>query len=124
MGVLIAYHKYNGPEDKAHEMWLHVIHGKMQYFTARLNAHPAWGTLYFLFKILFILFLERGEGRDRERDRNISVWLPLLCPLLGTWPVTQVRALTGNRTFNPLVRRLVLNPLSRTSQGSLYFFFF
>ena len=31
------------------------------------------------------LFLERGEGRER----NISVWLPLVHPLQGTWPANQ-----------------------------------
>ena len=41
------------------------------------------------------LFLE-GKGREGERERNISVWLPPACPLLGTWPTTQVCALTGN----------------------------
>ena len=32
-------------------------------------------------KILFIYFLERGEGKEKEKERNISVWLPLYCPL-------------------------------------------
>ena len=39
-------------------------------------------------------------------------------PLLGTWPATQTCALTKNRTSDPLVCRLALNPLSHTSQGS------
>ena len=39
-------------------------------------------------------------------------------PQLGTWPTTQARALTGNRTSNILVRRPALSPLSHTSQGS------
>ena len=43
--------------------------------------------------------------------------LPLECPLLGTWPATQACALAGNQTGDPLVLRLVLNPLSHTSQG-------
>ena len=30
------------------------------------------------------LFLERGEGREKDRERNINVWLPLLHHLLGT----------------------------------------
>ena len=30
-------------------------------------------------------FIERGKGRERKRERNINVWLPLICPLLGTW---------------------------------------
>ena len=38
-------------------------------------------------------------------------------PLVGTWPTTQACALTGNRTSDPLVCRLALNPLSYTSQG-------
>ena len=29
-----------------------------------------------------------GEG---ERERNISVWLPLARPILGTWPPTPGR---------------------------------
>ena len=75
----------------------------------------------------FYLFLERG--RERERERNLSVWLPLVCPLLGTWPTTQACALTGNRTGEPLVLEPALNPLSHTSQGkcifkSTYFGFF
>ena len=32
------------------------------------------------------LFLDRGEGKEKERVRNISMWLPLMCPLPGTWP--------------------------------------
>ena len=47
----------------------------------------------------------------------MNEWLLLTHPLLGTWPVTQARAPTGNRTGDPLVLRLVLNPLSCTSQG-------
>ena len=41
-----------------------------------------------------------------------------MCPPLGTWSETQVCALKGNHTSDPLVLRLVLNPLSYTSQGS------
>ena len=37
----------------------------------------------------FYLFL---RGRERERERNISVWFPLVHPLLGTWPATQAWA--------------------------------
>ena len=48
------------------------------------------------------------------------MWLPLMHPLLGTWPTTQACALTGNRTSDPLVLRPALNPLSYTSQGRCY----
>ena len=74
-----------------------------------------------IFKKYFIyLFLDRGEGKENERERNIHVWLPLAHPPRGgpTWPATQACALTGNRTSVPLVHRLMLNPLSHTSQGS------
>ena len=71
-----------------------------------------------LFKKDFIyLFLERGEGRETERERHINVWLPLVCPQLGIWPATQACALTGDQTSHPLVHRPMLNPLSYTSQG-------
>ena len=64
------------------------------------------------------LFLDRGERREKERERNINVWLPLACPTLRTWPTTQACAPTGNRTSSPLIHRPVLNPLSYISQGS------
>ena len=65
-----------------------------------------------------MLFIFR-EGKVKEI--NINVWLPLTHPLLGTWPVTQACALTGNRTHASLVHSLALNPLSHTSQGSYSF---
>ena len=69
--------------------------------------------------LLFIYLFRRREG---ERERNISLWLPLVHPLLGTWPATQAFALTGNQTGDLLVHRPALSPLSHTSQG--YFIFF
>ena len=83
------------------------------------------GSLHtFFFKIkkkIFYLLLERVEGKEKERERNINVWLPLTRPLLGTWPINQAGALTGNRTSDPLVCRLVLNALSYNSQGLMVF---
>ena len=52
--------------------------------------------IYIYFKDLISFLLERGEGREIERERNINVWLPLTHPSLGTWPTTQACALTGN----------------------------
>ena len=68
--------------------------------------------------------MDRGEGRKKERERNVNVWLPLTCPALGTRPATQVCALTVNQTCGPLVLRLALNPLNHTSQGCLFFLLF
>ena len=73
--------------------------------------------LLYFFEYFIYLFLER-EGKEKERERNINVWLSLTRPLLGTWPTTQARALTGNQTSNPLVGKLALKPLSHTSQGT------
>ena len=47
-------------------------------------------------KDFIYLFLERGEGRVKERERYNNVWLPLTCLPLGIWPTTQAGALTGN----------------------------
>ena len=74
-------------------------------------------TVGLFFKDFIYFFLERGEGNEKERERNINVWLPLAHPPLGTWPKIQVCALTGNATSDPLVLRPVLNALSHTSQG-------
>ena len=79
--------------------------------------------LFLFFKDFMYLFLERGEGKLKERDRNFTVWLPLLHPLLWTWPLTQACALTGNRTSDLLVCRSVLNPLNHTSQGLSWWYF-
>ena len=68
-------------------------------------------------KKYFIYFLDRRDRREKERERNISVWLPLTRPPRGTQPAAQACALTGNRTSD----HLFLNPLSRTSQGCCTF---
>ena len=52
---------------------------------------------FFSFKYFTYLFLDREEGGETERERNINVWLPLVCQL-ETWPTTQACALTGYRT--------------------------
>ena len=51
------------------------------YVVADLGIEPRT----FFFKDFIYLFIERGEGKEKE-ERNISVWLPLMRPLLGTWP--------------------------------------
>ena len=77
----------------------------------------AYQQTFFLRLYLFI-FRERGR-REVKRERNINVWLPLMCLLLGTWPATQACALTGNWTRDPLVCWQALSPLSHSSQGPI-----
>ena len=73
------------------------------------------GEVLGFFKILFIF--RDGGGKEKEREENINVCLPLEQPPPGTRPATQARALTQNRPSDPLLHRLALNPLSHTSQG-------
>ena len=89
------------------------VHGRQGALQAKI---PTVGFLHFFKKNIY-LFLERGEGREKEKERNINVWLPLMHPLLGNWATTQACALTGNRTGDPLLRSLMLNSLSHTSQS-------
>ena len=77
---------------------------------------------YIFLRFYLFLFLERGEEREKGRERKINVWLLFVCPLLGPWPATQACALTGNQTGDPLVFRQALNPLSHTSRGWVHFF--
>ena len=74
-----------------------------------------------MFKYFIYLFLDRREGKEKERERNINVWLPVVRRLLRICPATQTCALSGNWTCDPLVRRPVLDSLSHTSQGTSQF---
>ena len=67
----------------------------------------------FLKKNYLFIFGERE--REGERERNIDVWLPLVCLQLGTWPATQACALPGNRTCDPLIHRPAFNPARAVS---------
>ena len=71
-------------------MHIYFAHGGMElrtvdetsYLKNKIkNEYP----FFFFFKD-FIYFIFRGEGREKERERNINVWLPLVRPLLRTWP--------------------------------------
>ena len=69
----------------------------------------------------FIYFLKDFIYLLLERGRETSMCgLLLVHPLLGTWPATQARALSGNRTSDLSVSRLALNSLSHTTQGNLF----
>ena len=81
-----------------------------------------WEAFYFFFfKILFI-FRERGKegGRGKETRcvRETSIGCLSHVPNQEAWPATKACSLTGNQTSDLSVHRLVLNPLSHTSQGS------
>ena len=73
---------------------------------------------FFLRFYLFIyLFLERGEGREKVWEKNINVWLPLTLSPTRDLACNPGMCPNGNRTSNPLVHRLALNPA--TPAGTL-----
>ena len=41
----------------------------------------------YFFKDFIYLFLDREEGKEKGKERNISMWLPLSHSVLGTWPI-------------------------------------
>ena len=100
-------------------------HGHPRQAYEAIFPHLGPQYLYSSCLILFLrfcLFLKRGEGREKERERNIEVWVPLARPQLGTWPTAEACALTGNQTGDPLDHGPALSPLSHTSQGLCPFF--
>ena len=92
-------------------------HIKKQKFYEEKIMQRRTSKFFLIFKKYFI-YLFLGKGTEKERKRNINVWLRLASHLLGTWSTIQACALNGNQTGDHLVCRLVLNPLSHTSQGS------
>ena len=72
-----------------------------------------------LFIYLFI-FRERGREGEREGEKHQCV-VASLTPPTGDLAHNQACALTGNQTSDPLLCRPALNPLSHTSQGTLFF---
>ena len=65
-------------------------------FSLTLQISSKNPQIHYFLKYVIYLFLERGEGREKERERNINMWLPLDHLLLETWPATQACALTRN----------------------------
>ena len=61
------------------------------------------------------MFRDRGREGERKGEKHP-------CVVASHVPVTQACALTGNRTGDPLLRSLGLNPLSHTSQGKYMYF--
>ena len=117
-------------------IWWNAKVTSILYLSLYLHSLPSWGgyqknpefikncvfictclTFNHFFLNFKILFIFRGEGKEKQREGNISVWLPHMHPLMGMWPETQACTLTGNRTSNSLISRPMLSPLSYASQG-------
>ena len=97
--------------------FINVYLGPTLLSPQKASRMPSALHVFYLVDFIYLV-LDRGEEREKEkRERDINVWLPLQCPPLETWPATQACAPTRSRTGDPLVRSLVLNPVSRTSRG-------
>ena len=99
--------------------------GRFHPFAQKVNSVQCPPCL-FSFKIPLsyffnTLFLERG--REGERERNIIVWLPLTCLLLGTWPATQARALDWELNQRPFGSQTGTQPIKPHQPGLIFFFF-
>ena len=97
----------------------------------RSPRQPFYCSFIICFKFYLFIFRE-GEGRKKEKERNINMWEKnisqlLLTGQLGTWPTTQAYTLTRDRTSDLSAHRPMLSPLSHTSQRcsfTLTFFLF
>ena len=91
----------------------------MSHVLNYLSLENNWFVFFSMicFKYFIYLFLDRGEGWKKERESNITVWLPLTRPLLGTWSIAEAYTLTGNQTRDFLIWRLALSPLCHNNQG-------
>ena len=73
-----------------------------------------------LFKLINQLFLERGEGREKERERNINVRQKHSSVASGVPPTRDLACNPGrcpDWESNLLVHRPALSPLSHSSHG-------
>ena len=64
------------------------------------------------------------ERREKESEKSFNVWLPLMRPLLGTWPTTQARALDWELNQQPSGSQAALNLLSQPHQPGWKWFNF
>ena len=84
-------------------------HPELWGFASLRSKVPTASLTLFFKKDFIYLSLERGGGREKERKRNTNVWLPPTRPPTGDL----AHAPTGNRTGDPSVLGLALNPLSQ-----------
>ena len=77
--------------------------------------------------IFLSLFLETGEGREKERKGNINVQdrhqsVASHMPPTGTWPTTPACAPTGIQTNNLSICRTMPNPVTPVKAAAYNFF--
>ena len=96
-----GYHQFHWQTARRKEICILDSTG-YKFFGKLYDKNPRLTNIIFLKTLFIYLFLDRGWGKEKERKRNISVWLPLQCPQMETWLATQKCAPTRNQTSNPL----------------------
>ena len=88
-------------DDETNESWyVRPQNSISHYFIIREH------NIYSFFKDCIYLFIFRQRRREeKQRDRNINVWLSLTHPLQGKWSATQACVQTETQTSNPLLYR-------------------
>ena len=72
--------KMKAPKPEVFLRWINLNNIMLR---GKTDCRKIWATyepLQRFFLKRFYLFIIRGEGREKERERNISVWLPLVPP--------------------------------------------
>ena len=80
--------------------------------------------IIFILFYRFYLFIFREGKTGRKRDRNISVWLSLTHPSLGTWPATQACALDRASNQQPFASQASTQPTKPHQPGHYFHIFF
>ena len=96
------------------------IYSLSRWHVTRFVFWLAGNSIIYLIIFNFVyLFLEGGRGRGRETSMCERYMVASHTPPTGDLAHNPACTLTGNRTSDSLVCRLVLNPLSHSSQGQL-----
>ena len=98
---LCDHHHYLSPEHCHHAQTIPHTFPLRNHFPYPLPSGTlATTNLKTNFKKKIYIFLERGEGREKERETSMCGCLSCARPL-GTRPATQACAQTWNRTADP-----------------------
>ena len=80
------------------QIWIYFIFPDQHlcFVNVKINIfHHIWKPVRRFFKSFYLFICRQRGGREEERGRNISVWLPLMCPYWGPGPQSRHMPLLG-----------------------------